>query len=119
MILEKREAVDDVEGIPKEKESEQPILTTGDKEVVLLYNSHNRESFLPHLPEETKANRAHHEEVNITKISDRLADMLDKNGIGTKVDKTDFMQILNEKDWKYYKSYDASRPVVKEVLSQN
>lgn len=117
-ILEKREAVDNVENKP-EKPSEQPPHSTGDRQVVFLYNSHNRESFLPHLPEEKKANRAYHEEVNITKISDRVAENLKKNGIGADVDETDIMQILHDKNWKYSKSYDASRPVVEEALAQN
>jgi len=35
------------------------------------------------------------------------------------VDDTDIMQILNDKGWKYGKSYDASRPVVETALDEN
>src|SRR5699024_12675507 len=89
------------------------------REVVFLYNSHNRESFLPHLPDETDTDHTYHEEVTITKISDHMKENIEKNGIGTMVDETDIMQILNDKGWKYGKSYDASRPVVETALEEN
>src|SRR5699024_11015169 len=53
------------------------------------------------------------------KISDHLKENLEKNGIGTMVDDTDTMQILNDKGWKYGKSYYASRPVVDTDLDDN
>lgn len=116
-ILKDRKAIDD--SVEEEKEPvEQPFTTEG-KKVVFLYNSHNRESFLPHLPDETDPNSAHHEEVNITKVSDRLANTLESYGIGSYVDDTDIMNILHEKGWKYGKSYEASRPVVQEAIGQN
>src|SRR5699024_836522 len=117
-ILEDREAVD-AEEEQKDEEEKTPEQTTDGREVVFLYNSHNRESFLPHLPDETDTDHAYHEEVNITKISDHLKENLEKNGIGTMVDDTDIMQILNDKGWKYGKSYDASRPVVETALDEN
>jgi len=71
-ILKDREAIDDTED-KKEVDTEKPEHSTEGKRVVFLYNSHNRESFLPHLPEETNTDNAYHKEVNITKISDRIA----------------------------------------------
>lgn len=91
--------------------------TTGDKEVVFIYNSHNRESFLPHLPDIDDPNKAYHKEVNITKVSDRLATNLKELGIGTQVDKTDHMTVLNEKGWGYGRSYEASRSAVMEAFA--
>jgi stage II sporulation protein P len=93
--------------------------TTGDKNVVFLYNTHNRESFLPHLPNVSDPNEAHHKEVNITKVSERLATSLKANGIGTKVDNTDIMSELNNKGWDYGKSYEASRKIVRETVAAN
>ncbi len=116
-ILQEREAIDKSE--IEEKEPSESPLTTEDRKVVFLYQSHNRESFLPHLPDETDPNRAHHEEVNITKVSERLASSLESYGIGADVDKTDVMNILKEKKWSYGKSYQASRPIVEEAMSQN
>src|SRR5699024_10777022 len=117
-VLKERQAI--VDDTPEETEDIKPDgLTTGDKEVVFIYNTHNRESFLPHLPDVTDANLAHHKEVNITKVSDRLKKSLDGQGIGASIDDTDIMQVLKNKGWTYGKSYAASRPIVEEALSQN
>lgn len=114
-VLEERKAIDDTD----EKEEKKYPADKMSDDVVLLYNSHNRESFLPHLPDEENPNLAYHEEVNITKVSDRIAETLAANGISTHVDRTDFMEILHEKGWKYGKSYAASRPVIKDTLEEN
>ncbi|MEC5422199.1 stage II sporulation protein P [Virgibacillus sp. C22-A2] len=119
-VLKDREAIDDVaEEEITEKEIKDNIPTTGDRNVVYIYNSHNRESFLPHLPGVKDPDLAHHKEVNITKVSDRLAKSMEANGIGTIVDDTDIMSILKDKDWTYGRSYDASRDVVQEAFSSN
>lgn len=111
-ILKERKAVTD-------KTKEEPFISTNDKKTVLLYNSHNRESFLPHLVDEKEPSKAYHDEVNITKVSERIAKSLEKRGIGTLVDETDIMGVLNEKGWTFGKSYAASREVVQEVLADN
>lgn len=119
-IFREREAIDDTKDTEEQPAGDKaPEQTTDGKKVVFLYNSHNRESFLPHLPDETDTDNAYHEEVNITKISDRLHDKLAEAGIGAQVDDTDIMQVLRDKDWKYSKSYDASRPVVETALKDN
>lgn len=93
--------------------------STGDRQVVYIYNTHNRESFLPHLPEVTDPNQAHHQEVNISKVSQHLAKKLEANGIGTTLDNTDHMSVLNEKGWSYSQSYRASREVVEAAVTSN
>ena len=113
-ILEDRKAIDDEEEKTNEKQEKNIEEAT-----VFLYNSHNRESFLPHLPDETNADNAHHKEVNVTKVSDRIAKSLEENGIGSIVDDTDIMNVLQDNGWSYSKTYDASRSVVKEALAQN
>lgn len=125
-VLEKREAIldetsveNEEEHVEKDDEEQTEQLTTGDRDVVFIYNSHNYESFLPHLPGVTDPNLAHHSEVNITKVSDRLAEKLNEHGIGAQVDDTDVMKILNEKDWGYGRSYQASRDSVEEVMATN
>ncbi|MFD2630884.1 stage II sporulation protein P [Oceanobacillus kapialis] len=128
-VLKDREAVvEDTEDKEKQEqqseknekdEDKKETPTTGDRDVVYIYNTHNRESFLPHLPGVTDPNQANHKEVNITKVSDRLAESLENNGIGTSVDKSDISNILNEKGWSYGQSYDASREVAEEVLASN
>lgn len=121
-VLQERKAIADADkatDTDKENQKEKPTLTTDGRKVVFIYSTHNRESFLPHLPEEEDPGNAYHGEVNITKISERIAKTLEGNGIGTTVDFTDFMSVLNEKGWKYWRSYDASRPVVQEAIAQN
>lgn len=117
-VLKKKEAIVDE---PEEEieSTDYNGLTTGERDVVFIYNSHNRESFLPHLPEITDPNAAHHDEVNITKVSERLAKSLQSNGIGTNVDETDIMAVLNKEGMSYGQSYEASRSVVKEVIANN
>lgn len=116
-VLEDREAVyeEEIEEI-EEKETE---INTGDRKVVFLYSTHNRESFLPHLPDVTNPNLAFHKEVNISKVSEHFAKALENNGIGTEVDFTDHMQVLNDNNWTYGMSYRASRKVVEEAMANN
>lgn len=118
-VLKDREAVLDEPDDKSGDKKEESKRTTGKRDVVFIYNTHSRESFLPHLPGVTNPDQAHHKEVNITKVSDRLAKSLKTNGIGTNVDNTDIMNVLNEKGWEYWQSYDASRSVVKEAVAQN
>ncbi|MFC4558871.1 stage II sporulation protein P [Virgibacillus kekensis] len=121
-ILKDREAVvdepEEIEEIEKPDQKEGQ-LSTGDRNVVFIYNSHNRESFLPHLPGVTDPDLAQHGEVNITKVSDRLAKSLKEEGIGTTVANTDIMQMLNKRGWEYHQAYRASREIVKEAFSTN
>lgn len=112
-ILEEREAIDETKDVEQVKEKSDLS-----KKRVFLYSSHNRESFLPHLPKETNPDRAYHQEVNITKVSERLASQLEKNKIGASFDDTDITTILHEKGWTYGKSYEASRPVVQNALEK-
>ncbi|MGM8364635.1 stage II sporulation protein P [Virgibacillus sp. W0181] len=117
-VLRNREAVAE-EPDENIKKQDNNGLTTGDREVVFIYNTHNRESFLPHLPEVTDPNKAHHKEVNVSKVSDRVAKTLRQNGIGTSMDTTDIMQVLQQKGLKYGSSYATSRPIVEEAMATN
>ena len=116
-VLEEREAVfEEEEKEDEEVEEEQVEL----KNAVFIYNTHNRESFLPHLPDGDKPDRAQHSEVNITKISERLKEDLAKKGIGAIVDDTDIIgEMLVERGWEYWQSYQASREVVTEAFQQH
>ncbi|MFD1387833.1 stage II sporulation protein P [Oceanobacillus oncorhynchi subsp. oncorhynchi] len=113
---EETEEAEETEEETEETESEQ---TTGDRDVVFIYNTHNRESFLPHLPDETDPNSAMHGEINITNVSDRLAEGLKRKGIGTQVDNTDFGELLNERGMGYHQSYEVSRDIVAEAVAGN
>lgn len=113
-ILLDRQAVDNEQGGEPEEDKNKEKRVGED--VLFLYSSHNRESFLPHLPDESDANLAYHEEINITKVSERIAAGAKENGIGVRVDDTDIMNLLHEKGWKYGKSYAASREVVEAAV---
>ncbi|WP_096270639.1 stage II sporulation protein P [Paucisalibacillus globulus] len=119
-VLREREAVVD-EGLENEEENEgqENPPSTGDKNIVYIYNTHNYESFLPHLPEETNPNLAQHNKVNITMVSEHFASALDQHGIGNQLDKTDTMKLLEQKDMEYWQSYDAIRGNVQEVFANN
>lgn len=91
-----------------------PSLTTGDRKVVYLYFSHNRESYLPYLKGETDPDRAYHSKFNVTNVGDKLKEALEANGIGAEVDKTDIMGQV-----KFAQSYQESRSLVQSAMTQN
>ncbi|UOE95636.1 stage II sporulation protein P [Alkalihalobacillus sp. LMS39] len=91
--------------------------TTGERRVVHVMHSHNRESFWPELEE--GASSAFHSEVNITLVGKRFGQALERHGIGAEVDDTDVGSVLSERGWQYGKSYDAGREIVKEATAAN
>lgn len=120
IVLEEREATTPEEREEGKQSPEEQEKTTGDKNVVFIYNTHNRESFLPYLPDTDDPNDAFHPEVNITNVSEQLAKDLERHGIGAEVDDTDIGTILNERGWNYSSdSYTASKEVVEAALTDN
>lgn len=102
----------------KPKTEEKPQMTTGGRKVVLIYHTHNTESWMSHLPSAKSPDDAYHPEVNITLLGKRLGEELEKRGIGTKVDTTDITKKLHEANKPFAFSYAKSREVVKEVLAK-
>ncbi|MED4530781.1 stage II sporulation protein P [Metabacillus fastidiosus] len=96
-----------------------PAQTTGDRKVVYIYNSHNTESYLPLLKGETNPNKAIHSKANVTLLSDMLSKELADKGIGAQVEKTNIQGILKNRNWKYHKSYSASREIVQTAMAGN
>ncbi|WP_133581109.1 stage II sporulation protein P [Aureibacillus halotolerans] len=96
-----------------------PLQTTGDRDVVYIYHTHSRESFLPMLPDVTNPNEAFHTEANITLVGKKLGEALEKRGIGTAVNTEDITGQLLANDATYAQSYDFSKPVVKEAIANN
>ncbi|MFC1287320.1 stage II sporulation protein P [Bacillus paralicheniformis] len=122
VLKEEREAnLAELEGKQKKKTGEEkpPEQSTGGRKVVFIYNTHNTESYLPFLKGETEPDRALHSKANVTLVSDMLANAMKSQGVGAMVDKTDFQANLRKKGWAYARSYDESRPVVKEAMAQN
>ncbi|MCY8987531.1 stage II sporulation protein P [Bacillus atrophaeus] len=100
-------------------EQEQPKQTTGDRKVVYIYHTHNTESYLPLLKGETNPDMARHSKANVTLVGGMFGKALEAQGVGATVDKTDIQAKLNKKGLNYARSYDESRPVVKEALTKN
>lgn len=115
VVLEDRNVIDS----PPDKSDHQDGVDDMTDKAVFIYNTHNRESFLPHLDNVKDPNQAFHSEVNITLVSDQLKKALAKEGIGALVDQTDFTQVLHNQGWQYWQSYTASRQSVEEALSKN
>ncbi|CAM3815365.1 stage II sporulation protein P [Mesobacillus zeae] len=119
---EREAALQNTENIPdgeKGTDTPAPPTTTGDRKVVYLYFTHNRESYLPYLKGVTDPDKAYHTQVNVTKIGDRLKSTLESKGIGTTVDKTDITNKLNEKNLGFGRSYQESRSVVAAAMNQD
>ncbi|MBM7604761.1 stage II sporulation protein P [Metabacillus crassostreae] len=113
--INKNDVVNETNDEPKAP----PALTTGDKKVVYIYNTHNTESYLPLLEGEKDPNRAIHSKANVTLVSELLGKALQDQGIGSQVEETDVQASLKQKGWNYAKSYTASRPVVQEAMASN
>ncbi|WP_100372230.1 stage II sporulation protein P [Bacillus sp. FJAT-45037] len=119
VILAEREATKESLAKLEELRKEQPAEgSTNGRKVAHIIHSHNTESFLPEL-ETNDPSLAHHGEVNITLVGERLAQELEKRGIGTEVERRDVQSELKQRGWQYGKSYDASRDFVKEAIAQN
>jgi len=87
---------------------------TEEKNIVFIYHTHNRESFLPEIKID-KANEAYHPSINITLVGQKLAEELDRLGIKTVVSTKDYWPELE----KYSMSYKYSLRTVKAALAQN
>jgi stage II sporulation protein P len=119
---EQEASLQNTEGIDTAKnegDKTAPPLTTGDKKVVYVYFSHNRESYLPYLKGVTDPDKAYHSKFNVMNIGEKLKEQLEARGIGTQVEKSDIQANLNSKGLGYGASYQESRPVVMEAMAGN
>ncbi|GGF07498.1 stage II sporulation protein P [Halobacillus andaensis] len=117
VVQKDREAKDAEQDEQESEEEKEPQEGMTDPKV-FIYHTHNRESFLPHLPDNTPAAEAFHGEVNITLVGKRLAETLERNGIGSSVDFTDMSAVLKDKNMEYHQSYDAARTVVESAIAE-
>ena len=96
-----------------------PALTTGDRKVVYIYNSHNTESYLPLLKGEGDPNKAIHSKANVTLVSEIFAKELEARGIGAQIEKSNIQDSVKQRGWKYGQSYQASREFVQTAMANN
>ncbi|WP_251402867.1 stage II sporulation protein P [Ureibacillus chungkukjangi] len=95
------------------------IHSTFGKDVVYIYHTHSRESFLPYLKNTFKPEEAYHSKANITLVGKMLGSALESYGVGTKVDTSDIVQLLKAKNLDYGSSYDLSGEIVRAAQSEN
>ncbi|HEU5139865.1 MAG TPA: stage II sporulation protein P [Bacillales bacterium] len=96
-----------------------PVQTTGEKNVVFLYATHNTESYLPILKGADEPNEAYSSKVNMHDVALRLKKELEKRGIGTLVNDNSVQKRVNQQGLRYYQSYSVSRDVVAAALNQH
>ncbi|EKN64223.1 stage II sporulation protein P [Schinkia azotoformans LMG 9581] len=120
VLLQEREAsIESLEKLDESKNINPPTMTTNGKKVVYIYTTHSRESYLPHLPEGTKVSEAYSHEANVMTVAEKLSKELENRGIGTQFEGTDITKLLSDKGLNYSKSYEVSRPVVKDAMANN
>lgn len=102
----------------QEQKDEEPAPSTGEKDVVFIYHTHNQESYLPSLDADQK-DSAYNKNANVTDAGEAMAKRLEELGIGTIADQTDIGAILNENGMAYHQSYDASRGVVEAAVAEH
>lgn len=90
--------------------------STGGRNVVFIYHTHNRESFIPEL-ETNNISEAYHPTKNITLVGKRLGEELEKLGIGSVISTKDYWTLLDP--GKYYLSYKLSLETVQTTLQNN
>lgn len=96
-----------------------PLHSTYGRDVIYIYHSHSRESFLPYLIGTDKPEEAFHSQANITFVGEMLGRALEKRGVGTKVDSTDIVQELDFRGLDYGSSYALSGERVRAAHVEN
>ena len=121
-LFEKRELkFENIEAIfDNMKSPKRPEMhSTFGKEVVYIYHTHSRESFLPYLKNTFKPEEAYHSIANITLVGKMLGRAIESNGIGTKVDTSDIVELLETKNLDYGSSYDLSGEIARAAQNEN
>jgi stage II sporulation protein P len=88
---------------------------TPKRKSVLIYHSHNRESWLPELGEGAK--NAESDEINITLVGKRLAQRLEEAGVGAVHADVDYVTAVEDYRWEL--SYKYSKETVIEAMAEH
>ncbi|CAI6017096.1 stage II sporulation protein P [Cohnella sp. JJ-181] len=89
--------------------------TTDGRKVVFIYHSHNRESYYPELPDGIKDPNSG--KVNVTLVGKRLAEQLEKRGIGAVHSNKDYAGTVKDYDWN--QSYKYSKQTVAQAIASH
>lgn len=91
------------------------------KPVVYIYQSHNRESFFPELPEQQvyREQPPYSDTKNVTLIGKELSRVLKEMHINSIHDETDIAGILKSRGLNFQDSYKVSRENLQKILAEN
>ncbi|WP_377946483.1 stage II sporulation protein P [Alkalibacillus flavidus] len=102
----------------QDEEIDQDEQRSGDEynqQRVYIYNTHNREGFLPYLDDDATSNEAYSHKNNVVDLSVELQSQLQDDGVETYVETTDFYQTLQQEGLDYGDSYDVARRTLSEI----
>ena len=102
--------------IPVPASEQPPEPTEGARtRKVFIYHSHNRESFLPELPNVQSPNEAYDAKINVSLLGARLAERLTELGLGAFSSDIDYQTAVKDHNWN--RSYQYSLETVKEAMA--
>jgi len=90
-------------------------LSTGNRKVVFVYHSHNRESWYPELAPGAKDPNSG--KINVTLVGKRLVEGLEKRGVGSTHSPKDYPTAIEGYNWN--NSYKYSLQTVRQALAAN
>lgn len=93
--------------------------STFGRDVIYIYHTHSRESFLPYLKNTDNPKDAFHSNANITYVGEMLGRALERRGVGTTVDSTDIVKVLGSRNLEYNSSYNLSGELVSSARKEN
>ncbi len=99
--------------------SKDLVHSTFGRDVIYIYHSHSRESFLPYFNSTKNPEEAYHSTANITIVGELLGKSLEKRGVGTKVDSIDVVEELYLRGLNFNNSYEVSRERVQSARAKN
>lgn len=101
---------------PSTNATGQPPRTAGDN-IAFIYQTHSNESFLPELKGVTDPDKAYSDKVNIISVGERLAQNLEKDGIGAVHSSTVYPSTV--KNFEYPYSYKYSLKTLQEAMASH
>lgn len=81
--------------------------------LIYIYNSHQDEKYAPSTFVESEVSPS------VMMASYIIEDVFDKNNFNTLVEERSITELLHNNNWKYYKSYEASRIYLNDTKNQN
>ncbi len=97
----------------EKKEEQKKLVTPNQDYLIYIYNTHQTEEY--------SANTFLEQEVRPTVMmaSYIMEDVFNKNNYNTIVEERKISELLNQNNWKYYRSYDASRIFLNDQKKNN